>query len=95
MCAAATIVGARSMLATGWRSRSPAGMPGPRMTSGTRVEGSYGLSLPIGMRCSPCRKPLSDVKTMSVRDSSPFFLSAATIRPTASSTARSDSSRSW
>jgi hypothetical protein len=42
----------------------PAGMPGPRMTKGTRDEGSYGRYLPPAIRCSPRKNPLSDVKTM-------------------------------
>ena len=47
---------------------------------------------PPGTRCSPWKKPLSEVKTISVRSSSPAARSAATIAATPSSTASSDSS---
>ena len=70
-------------------------MPGPRMISGTRIDGSYGSTFPDGTLCSPWKKPLSDVNTISVSSSSPVLRSAATILATASSTARSDSRRCW
>jgi hypothetical protein len=42
----------------------PAGMPGPRISSGTRDAGSYGRYLPLTIRCSPRKKPLSEAKMM-------------------------------
>jgi hypothetical protein len=41
------MVGARSMLATSdWTCR-PAGTPGPRISSGTRIDGSYYQRVPF------------------------------------------------
>ena len=42
----------------------PAGMSGPRISSGTLEEGSCGRYFPAGIRCSPRKNPLSEVKTM-------------------------------
>ena len=75
------------------RRRAPRGTPGPRISSGTRIDGSYGRTLPGRTRCSPSRKPLSDVKMSSVSSSSPAARSAPTIRATPSSTATSEASR--
>ena len=53
-CAASRIVGARSTFPTSsWETACP-GMPGPRSSSGTLVEGSYGSIFPLGTSCSPC-----------------------------------------
>ncbi len=49
--------------------------------------------LPVGIRCSPWKKPLSAVNTSTVLLSSPFALSSRTIAWTPSSTERTDSSR--
>src|SRR5256885_414226 len=49
-------------------------------------------SLPFGIRCSPWKNPLSDVKMISVLLSSPVALSASTTFLTPSSTDSSDSS---
>src|SRR5690242_16929333 len=87
----ATIVGATSMLATGWDTVAPAGKPGPRFRSGTRSDSSYGIDLPNMMRCSPYWYPLSEVKMMKVLSSAPAYWSASTTVATASSTDSTDS----
>ena len=90
---AARMVGARSTLATSAERVWPRGTPGSRRISGTRIDGSYSRTLPLATRCSPWKNPLSSVKTIRVRSSSPLWRRASTIRATASSTASSDSRR--
>ena len=72
----------------------PRGIPGPRISSGTCVEGSYGTIFPCGIRCSPCMKPWSEVKITYVLSSSPVSRSVSTIASTPRSTAGSDAQRS-
>ena len=89
------IVGARSTFPTSCGSTVPGAIPGPRTMSGRWIDSSYGSTLPLGMRCSPWKNPLSDEKKMYVLSSSPTRSSARTIAATAPSTASSDSSRCW
>ena len=50
------------------------------------MDGSYQSTLPFATRCSPWKKPLSDVKRISVLSSSPVCRSVSTIDEIASST---------
>ena len=86
------IVGARSTSITGSRDRRPAGIPGPRISSGRCVDGSYATVLPLLMRCWPSMNPLSDVKITYVPRSWPVSRSVLMIVPTARSI---PSSASW
>src|SRR5215471_4264809 len=91
MPAIALIVGARSTLSTGWVFVVAEVVHGARTISGTFVDSWYGQILPPS-RCSPQRKPLSLVYTITVWSSSCLALSSATIRFTPRSSASRDSS---
>ncbi len=58
---ASRIVGARSALMESSSEALPLGISGPRISSGTRIASSYTRFLPVWIRCSPWKKPLSAV----------------------------------
>ena len=63
------------MLIAGPVRTTPCGMVGPRISSGTRNAGSYGIVLSASIRCSPSNQPLSEVKMTTVRRSAPVVRS--------------------
>ena len=92
--ASSTIVGAMSMLDASCVRVTPAGKPGPRTTNGTLIAGSKESIFSENQRCSPLYQPLSETYMITVLSSSPVCFSVATIRPTISSIAWRDSTRS-